>query len=218
MKYVLWDWNGTLLDDVPAAFNTANAMLRRRGLPQITRERYREAFGFPVRDFYAAVGFRLDEENWDAMAVEYHDLLRSDPAQRLRDGAMAALECVRQAGAGQSIISALRQDMLDADTAKAGVRPFMDRVWGVDNLDGATKLSRARALMKELRLDPSATVMIGDTLHDLETARELGAACVLADVGHQSLACRVPAGVPTVGSLAAAAGRALEFLQCNRGH
>lgn len=209
MKYVLWDWNGTLFNDVTAGLNAANAMLRRRGIPEITMERYRVSFGFPVRNFYTAVGFRLEEEDWDAMAVEYHDLLRGDPSQRLREGALDALELVKSAGAGQSVISALRQDMLDADTAKAGIRGYMDRIYGVDNLDGATKLSRARELVAELKLAPGDAVMIGDTLHDLETAREIGAACILADVGHQSLAGRVPDGTPVAHSLLESARMAL---------
>ena len=209
MKYVLWDWNGTLFNDVEAGMNAANAMLRRRGIPEITLERYRASFGFPVRNFYTAVGFRLEEEDWDAMAVEYHNLLRGDPSQRLRDGALEALELVKSSGAGQSVISALRQDMLDEDTARAGVRRYMDRIYGVDNLDGATKLSRARELVAELGLAPGDAVMVGDTLHDLETAREVGAACILADVGHQSLAGRVPQGVPVARSLVEAARMAV---------
>ena len=209
MKYVLWDWNGTLFNDVEAGMNAANAMLRRRGIPEITLERYRASFGFPVRNFYTAVGFRLEEEDWDAMAVEYHDLLRGDPSQRLRDGALEALELVKSSGAGQSVISALRQDMLDEDTVRAGVRRYMDRIYGVDNLDGATKLSRARELVAELGLAPGGAVMVGDTLHDLETAREVGAACILADVGHQSLAGRVPQGVPVARSLVEAARMAV---------
>ena len=209
MKYVLWDWNGTLFNDVEAGMNAANAMLRRRGIPEITLERYRASFGFPVRNFYTAVGFRLEEEDWDAMAVEYHNLLRGDPSQRLRDGALEALELVKSSGAGQSVISALRQDMLDEDTARAGVRRYMDRIYGVDNLDGATKLSRARELVAELGLAPGGAVMVGDTLHDLETAREVGAACILADVGHQSLAGRVPQGVPVARSLVEAARMAV---------
>ena len=209
MKYVLWDWNGTLFDDVAAGLNAANAMLRRRGLPEISKERYRASFGFPVRNFYTAVGFRLEEEDWDALAVEYHDFLRGDPSQRLREGAMEALCLVKSAGAGQSVISALRQDMLLSDTSRAGISGFMDRIYGVDNLDGATKLSRARELVSELGLGPGDAVVVGDTLHDLETAREIGAGCVLADLGHQSLAGRVPCGVPVVDSLVAAARQAL---------
>ena len=209
MKYVLWDWNGTLFNDVEAGMNAANAMLRRRGIPEITLERYRASFGFPVRNFVPAVAFPPDEAAWDAMAVEYHNLLRGDPSQRLRDGALEALELVKSSGAGQSVISALRQDMLDEDTARAGVRRYMDRIYGVDNLDGATKLSRARELVAELGLAPGGAVMVGDTLHDLETAREVGAACILADVGHQSLAGRVPQGVPVARSLVEAARMAV---------
>ena len=59
MKYknVVWDWNGTLLNDVKVGVNTLNDMLGRRGLPLLSVEDYKEKFGFPVIDFYDRVGF-----------------------------------------------------------------------------------------------------------------------------------------------------------------
>ena len=53
MKYknVVWDWNGTLLNDVKVGVNTLNDMLGRRGLPLLSVEDYKEKFGFPVIDF-----------------------------------------------------------------------------------------------------------------------------------------------------------------------
>lgn len=208
--YVLWDWNGTLLDDVAAGCNAVLAMLERRGLPGFDLARYRMIFGFPVRNFYTAAGFRLDEEDWDALAGEFHRLFRSDPSMKLRPDAMAAIGRLREAGVGQSVISALKEELLLVDTAAAGVTPFMDAIRGTDNIDGASKLDRARALAAELGLDPRETTLIGDTLHDLETAEALGTDCVLVDIGHQNLAARAPAGVRIVPSLGAAVDFVLE--------
>ena len=187
MPYILWDWNGTLLDDTQAALDALNAMLARRGGRPIDMGFYRDHFAFPVRPFYESIGIALAHEDWDALAREYHELYAARP-KRLNPEAIAALERVRAAGAGQSIVSALRQDLLDAATAACGVAPFMDFVYGVDNLDGASKLDRAVALAARLNWDfagpePLRVTLIGDSLHDQEVAAAIGARCVLCAEG-----------------------------------
>ena len=71
-KYIIWDWNGTLLDDVSAAVRALNRMLSVRGVSAITEERYRNSFGFPVRPFYAELGVDLDRWDWDAICEDFH--------------------------------------------------------------------------------------------------------------------------------------------------
>ena len=61
MKYILWDWNGTLLDDTQAALDTLNAMLTRRGEKSIAMDFYRDHFAFPCRPFYEQIGMRVSE-------------------------------------------------------------------------------------------------------------------------------------------------------------
>ena len=73
-RHIVWDWNGTLLDDVQASVNTINQLLAVRSLPRTDASRYRELFGFPVRNYYTAIGFRLENENWDLLARTYHDI------------------------------------------------------------------------------------------------------------------------------------------------
>ncbi|MGN0833999.1 MAG: HAD family hydrolase [Kiritimatiellia bacterium] len=187
MPYVLWDWNGTLLDDTQASLDALNVMLARRGRPPIGMDFYRDRFAFPVRPFYEAIGIDPAGEDWNALAREYHDLYAARP-KRLNPEAIAALARVRAAGVGQSIISALRQDLLDAATADCGVAPFMDCICGTDNLDGSSKLDRAVALVARLDRDfagaePLRVTMIGDSLHDKEVADAIGARCVLCAQG-----------------------------------
>lgn len=208
LPYILWDWNGTLLDDTDAAIGAFNTVLRRRGLPAISRAWYREHFAFPVRPVYAACGIDLAHEDWDTLAQEYHDAYAALP-KRLNAETRAALAHVQAAEGGQSIISALRQDLLDAAVDKAGLREFFDFVYGVDNLDGASKLDRARALLARLpaRTATRGVVLIGDALHDREVADELGIGCVLCAQGGHS-AARLRAVAPTEETLLAALARA----------
>ncbi len=205
MKRIFWDWNGTLLDDTAAALATLNRMLAKRGAPPISMEFYRENFAFPVKPFYTAIGMVLDGENWDDLAREYHDVYARRP-KRLNPGARAALEAAKRAGAAQCIISALRQDFLDADTSKYGVRGFFDHVFGVDNLDGSSKISRAKQLKELCPRDD--IVLIGDSLHDREVAGELGVKCVLCSQGSHAHH-RLEAVAPTASTLAQAVEMAL---------
>ena len=188
MKHILWDWNGTLLDDIDAEVGSLNAMLTKRGREPVTVEFFREHFAFPARRFYQLVGMDVPDSEWDALAQEYHDTYHSLPYGLNRD-AFAALELVRAEGAGQSVISALHQRFLDEETAGLGVARYMDYVYGTDNLDGGSKLARARELLSRLvRSGSDAIVLIGDSIHDFEVARDLGVACVLYSGGSHSRA------------------------------
>ncbi|MBO7166635.1 MAG: HAD family hydrolase [Kiritimatiellae bacterium] len=186
-KYVIWDWNGTLLDDVNAAVAALNRMLVKRGLNPTTKEYYRNHFGFPVRPFYAELGVDLDKCDWDEICEDFHNFINEEKDQHLRGDAVEALETLKSKGIGQSILSALRQDLLLRDTAREGVSGYFEHIFGVDNLDGATKLSRAKDLMEALSLpEESQVYFIGDTLHDAEVALSIGATPILIDCGHQN--------------------------------
>ena len=212
MKYILWDWNGTLLDDTQAALDTLNIMLARRGHvgPPVTLEFFRDHFAFPCRPFYDMIGMHVEDAEWDALAKEYHDLYAEQP-KALNCETIAALERVKRSGAKQSIISALRQDLLDEVTARMGVAPYMECIYGVDNLDGASKLDRALELMSriapEIGEQPDV-VLIGDALHDKEVADALKVRCVLCGQGSHA-SWRLRAAAPTGETLLEAVNLAL---------
>lgn len=202
--YLIWDWNGTLLDDVQAAVNALNRMLAVRGVPPTTLEYYRAHFGFPVRPFYAELGVDLDHEDWDRICLDFHRFIAHEPDQRLRPDAAATLERASRLGFRQCILSALREDILRRNVTAAGIADHFDEIFGVDNLDGATKLSRGRDLLAVLkdRTSPDHCFFIGDTLHDAEVATALGFKCVLVDGGHQNASRLAPSGHPVAATLA----------------
>ena len=214
MTHFLWDWNGTLLDDTQAALDTLNIMLARRHGKPITMAYYRDHFAFPVKPFYEAIGVRLGDEDWDALAREYHDVYAEQPKGLNRE-AVVALERVKASGARQSIISALRQDLLEEITARLGVAKYMDRICGVDNLDGFGKVDRAREMLSSICAsstspDPSSFVLVGDALHDKEVADALGVECVLCAQGSHSFERLAALGSQTAPTLVAAVELAVQ--------
>lgn len=202
LQHIIWDWNGTLLDDTQAGVNAVNGMLAARGLPQIDIPGYRDVFGFPVSDFYRAIGFRLEEENWDEMAREFHDRFLADTTIRLHTDAVRALDCFRSAGVGQSVLSASEQGILLGMLEDYGVARYFAGVFGVDNLYGHSKRELGRVLLRQLALDPASTLLIGDSLHDHEVAQDLGTGCLLVAQGHQSRARLARTGAPVLECLA----------------
>ena len=75
IDHVIWDWNGTLLNDVPHAIDTINFLLEPRGLPLMSIERYREIFGFPIRRYYETLGFDLQAESFARLVRPVHGSL-----------------------------------------------------------------------------------------------------------------------------------------------
>ena len=199
IRHLIWDWNGTLLDDVSAAVGALNRMLTKRGAAPITVEHYRRRFGFPVRSFYAELGVDLEKWDWDDICEDFHNFILEEP-QHVRADAMPALEFAESLGFRQSVLSALRQDKLENAIGAAGFRRFFDFVFGVDNLDGASKLQRGRELVANFG-GGERPVFIGDTLHDAEVAKDLGAGCVLVSCGHQTPERLAATGCHVSGSL-----------------
>ena len=211
--HIVWDWNGTLLDDTGAALGALNAMLARRGIAAVSMESYRARFRFPARQYYEEIGMPVPDAEWDAIAQEYHDSYDVESASAaLNVEAVAALELARSRGARQSILSALRQDLLEAAVARFGIADYFDFVRGTDNLDGAGKLSFARVLKAEIAAaNPAARiVMVGDAIHDHEVAAELGVECVLCAQGSHSFERLAALGSPTAPTLVAAVERAVQ--------
>jgi phosphoglycolate phosphatase len=185
-QHIVWDWNGTLLDDVTTSVNTINQLLAARALPPIDTAGYRASFGFPVRNYYLTLGFQLENENWDRLARTYHDLYLADTSPRLHPGAIPTLHFCRQAGLGLSLLSASEQSILERMVTDTAIAPWFDFIHGTDNLDGQSKLETGRRLLHRLPCPPCQILFVGDTLHDQEVAAALGCTCVLISHGHQS--------------------------------
>ena len=117
--YVVWDWNGTLFDDVALCIQVMNGMLEKRGLPRLAGpEQYRQVFTFPVEEYYKALGFDFGREPFSQLAVEYiSEYDRRALGCPLRAGAEAALAELRRRGVKQVIASASHKKALEEQVA-----------------------------------------------------------------------------------------------------
>lgn len=184
---ILWDWNGTLLDDVEISRNILNTMLSRRNLPTVSPERYSEIFMFPVEDYYRLAGFDFSKEPYPLIAQEYIDAypIASQNAS-LVPGAEQMVERFAAAGLRQTIVSACETTALRKQVASFGLTRFFDGIFGAGDGYGGGKIEVACAWLAQTGGTAAEAVFIGDTLHDCETAHAIGCRPVLFAGGHQS--------------------------------
>jgi phosphoglycolate phosphatase len=199
---ILWDWNGTLLNDTSHCIECMNILLKKRGLEELLKERYQEIFTFPVMKYYQSLGFNFSSERFEIPAEEfiihYHEGLGLVP---LFDDAVAALSFFKEKRYRQFILSAMQQEALIHSVNARGIGDFFKAIHGIEDNLAHGKSSLASEMIKSEGIDPERTVLIGDTLHDAEVALENGLRCILVANGHQSISRLTSIDLPVVDSL-----------------
>lgn len=200
---IIWDWNGTLLNDVPTGLSIINWMLAKRGKPPLRDlAHYREIFQFPVENYYRAAGLDFSSESFESMAADYITLYPIESQScGLADGAKEALEAFRQAGFGQNILSASEQGLLERQLAKFAIAGYFSHIIGQADGYAVGKTERGLEWLRKEGIRPEDCILIGDTDHDAQTAEALGCRCILLSCGHQSRERLEQTGAEVVGSL-----------------
>ncbi|MFT4108783.1 HAD family hydrolase [Propionicimonas sp.] len=205
VRQVVWDWNGTLLDDLDCCLGVTNQLLAEFGLPGLADvAAYRSVFGFPIIDYYAQLGFDTGPGgNFDAAAQRYIELYSlAARACQLHPGAREALAAVRDAGVAQVVISASQQQNLATQLAPFALDQLLDGSYGIADIYAASKLAVAERWLAASALDPAEVLFVGDSEHDFEIAHTLRAQCVLFAGGHHGRERLARLGVPLVHELA----------------
>ncbi len=184
--HLVWDFNGTIFDDVDAGIVSTNKMLCDRGLDPIRDvEHYRSIFDFPIEEYYRKLGFDFEKEPYGVLAPIWVELYEQNAeGSGLVAGVLETMKAVHERGISQIVLSACEKNMLIGYLRKFGLLEYLDEVMGLDNIHAKSKLDLARAWREQS--DGVRALMIGDTTHDFETAELLGADCVLYCGGHQS--------------------------------
>ena len=203
VRHLVWDWNGTLFDDQVAVVAAVNDALARLGVPAIDADGYRTHFTRPVERFYEqVVGRAISAQEWAALDAAYHDSYLGRVGRlALASDAVAALAAAEAAGLSQSLLSMWRHEDLVPLVERLGIGRYFVRVDGLSRSDCGGKAEHLVKHLAALELEPSAVVLVGDSLDDLAAARAVGAGCVLYDGGSHHRHALEATGVPVVDSL-----------------
>ncbi|WP_372754286.1 HAD family hydrolase [Labilibaculum sp.] len=198
-KAIIWDYNGTLLDDLSIGLESINQLLSKRKLPLLTAESYRDVFGFPVKNYYETIGFDFEKENWAVTAKEFISLYTSLlPKSKIFPEAIQLLSHFSAAGKQQFILSAMEQNMLNQSTNAENISSFFSEISGIDNIYASSKIENGKKMIQNHQLNPKDICLLGDTVHDFEVAQTLGCECILIAAGHQSITKLQATGCPKV--------------------
>ncbi len=201
MKHLVWDWNGTLLDDLKLVVDATNVCLAVVGGPVITAEDHRRDFRRPILDYYAHVLARpVDQVEFQLLDDAFHDAYRLGMADvQLAHDAMAAIG--RWTGT-QSLLSMFFHDELLIEVERHGLGAHLVRVDGLPGtVGGHRKAAYLERHLQALQLDPADVVLVGDSVDDGEAASSLGASCVLYAGGFTDVSLLKATGLPVASTL-----------------
>jgi phosphoglycolate phosphatase len=186
--HIIWDWNGTLLGDLEHNVRTMNALLDSVALPQITIDDHRKYFRFPVVDYYKILGFDTSPVSFALLCEEFNLKYNEGIAScELSPGIRDVLLHLKDDNKTQSILSATKQDALENAIKHFELSEVFHYIFGIEDNMASSKLERGIQLMEVSHIPCVATVLVGDTTHDLEVGDALGIDVILVDHGHQSI-------------------------------
>ena len=184
-RHIIWDWNGTLLNDVSLSIEVMNGLLREHGHPPIDRHCYQEIFDFPVRTYYERAGFDFSRHSFEELGSRWIAAYEARRQEcRLQPGARSILQRIQTVGLTQSILSAYPQNTLHEIVRHFGLETYFVRILGLDNIYAHSKVELGQEWIAELGVPGKEILLVGDTLHDLDVAQAIGVDCVLVACGH----------------------------------
>jgi len=200
-KHIIWDFNGTLLNDAQLSVDCDNHVFDELGLPHITIEDYRAHMTMPVRDFYTALGIDLNVYKYETIARIWLDMFNKNAVMcGLVPGALDSIDRLTAAGHSQSILSASYEPDLLVQCGHLDLVRRMTVINGLGDESARKKTDIGQAQMQALGLEGKDTVLVGDMLADAELAQALGAHCVLVPWGHNAAFRLKDAGCPVARS------------------
>ena len=195
---VIWDFNGTILDDLKISIESADELLTRYDLPIIGDvEKYYSVFGFPIIGYYERVGFDFTKYDFSVLANEWVDIYLSKvPYATLRDGIIETVDKLNSLGIKQTILSMSEENMLRSQIESFGITDKFDEIYGLNDIYATSKLELARYWRSTHQGEN--VIYVGDTEHDAESAEIIGAKLLMITGGHQSYETLKALGKPII--------------------
>jgi len=181
IRNIIFDWSGTLVDDLPAVWQATNHVFRQAGIPEITLEQFRAEFSLPFRGFYDRFTPKLpiaQLEEWF-----HHHFQQAQSSVVELPHARGFLQFCRRHGLRTFVLSSVRRDHFDTQATRLGFAEFLDRPY----LGVWDKREQIGVLLRENQLAAAETLFVGDMQHDMETARHGGVLSCAVLTGYNNL-------------------------------
>jgi phosphoglycolate phosphatase-like HAD superfamily hydrolase len=199
--HLVWDWNGTLLDDFSLVITATNAAFAAIEGPSVSADEHRRTFRRPIVDYYGEVlGRVVDDDEFARLDKVFHDAYRMG---LVNVGLVADAETAMRAWPGtQSLLSMWFHEELLPVVEGFGLTTLLNRVDGLRaTIGGDLKASHLANHLAALELSGERVVLIGDSVDDADAAATVGAACVLYTGGFTDAERLRATGAPVADTL-----------------
>ena len=167
-KNLLFDWSGTLCDDLALTLEATNYVLAQYGKNSLTREQFRDEFQLPYPDYYAwkTPGAKLT----DLEKYYRHAFDNAVTQVTIIPHAKEFLEFCRSRGIRCFILTSMDPRAFDEQARYLGLKDYFEHIHsGVRN-----KEEYIYTLLRQHQLNPADTAFIGDMQHDINAAHCAG--------------------------------------------
>jgi phosphoglycolate phosphatase-like HAD superfamily hydrolase/ADP-ribose pyrophosphatase YjhB (NUDIX family) len=181
IRNIIFDWSGTLVDDLPAVLKASNFVLAQSGKPEMSLETFRAEFSLPFTKFY-------DRHTPDVPMPQLEEWFHASFKQAQTSvielpHARAFLEFCRGRKLRTFLLSTVHGDYFAAQCRVTGFDAFLDRPY----TDVWDKRKKIHEILAENNLKPDETLFIGDMEHDIETAKHGGVHSCAVLTGYNTL-------------------------------
>jgi phosphoglycolate phosphatase len=181
VRNIIFDWSGTLVDDLPAVWEATNFVFRQAGIPELTLEEFRAEFCLPFKKFY--------DKFLPHVAIEKLEPWFHSEFKRCQDSvtplphAREFLQFCRAHGLRTFVLSSVHPDHWAVQAEVTAFAPFIDKAFvGVWD-----KREKIHAILEQHQLVAHETLFIGDMQHDIETAKHGGVHSCAVLTGYNNL-------------------------------
>lgn len=174
---IVFDWDGTLMDSAAAIVHAIMAASRDLNLPEPSEARARHVIGLGLADALRHAVPDLPEADYPRMAERYrYHYLSRDHELSLFPGAYEMIEELAAAGRMLAVATGKSRPGLDRALERSGLGSFFDSTRCADECFSKPHPAMLEEIMAELGVVQERTLMVGDTTHDLQMARNAGVA------------------------------------------
>ena len=181
IRNIIFDWSGTLVDDLPAVLQASNFVLGRAGRPVMSLATFRAEFSLPFKKFYDRHTPHVPMPRLEAW---FHASFKHAQSSVVElPHAREFLEYCRAEKIRTFLLSTVHADYFKAQCLVTGFDAYLDRPY----TDVWDKRKKIHDLLAENKLQPAETLFIGDMEHDIETARHGGVHSCAVLTGYNTL-------------------------------
>lgn len=185
VKNIIWDWNGTIVNDAWVFVDVMNAVLQKKLLPPTNLKHYRQNFCFPIQSYWRGLGFTFTDRGFKQLNEKFiFEYQKKMFLPDIHKNMLALLKNLKKKQINQFVLSASEQSLLNKSINHYGLGGFFSGVYGVNNLNAVGKKELGQHLCVKHRLNIKETILIGDTEYDRDVAAGLGCLVLLVSHGH----------------------------------